>query len=276
MRPLVPAFILAAAFLTAPVSRSQTVEPSKAKAPAEDAPTTAAAAPAWEIRRFTLSKNGAEVTVDEVGTRKSATLKSTTTKGDRLLSAAFTAESGELRVEAVIGGTHHSLVQKAAELDKPVSRGPTGPTEEDREKYKALSEKARERFREELRSHFEDPKFRNAPVEDRRAVIRSLFEKMSKEPGDTTTAPKGADLDPSADSPAPKESVQPAADSPPAKSQEERQKYESLSEKARDKFRDAVREKFSDQTFRNASEEERRNAVRAIFEKIEKEDQEGR
>lgn len=55
-------------------------------------------------------------------------------------------------------------------------------------------------------------------------------------------------------------------------SEEDRKKYESLSEKARDKFRDAMREKFSDEKFRNAPEEDRRNAVKAIFEKIEKED----
>lgn len=59
-------------------------------------------------------------------------------------------------------------------------------------------------------------------------------------------------------------------------SEEDRKKYESLSDKARDKFRDALREKFSDEKFRNASEEDRRNAVRSIFEKIEKEDKGGR
>lgn len=59
-------------------------------------------------------------------------------------------------------------------------------------------------------------------------------------------------------------------------SEEDRKKYESLSEKARDKFRDALREKFSDEKFRNAPEEDRRNAVRSIFEKIEKEDKGGR
>ncbi|MFN0080080.1 MAG: hypothetical protein ACKVY0_26740 [Prosthecobacter sp.] len=59
-------------------------------------------------------------------------------------------------------------------------------------------------------------------------------------------------------------------------SEEDRKKYESLSEKSRDKFRDALREKFSDEKFRNAPEEDRRNAVRSIFEKIEKEDKGGR
>lgn len=59
-------------------------------------------------------------------------------------------------------------------------------------------------------------------------------------------------------------------------SEEDRKKYESLSEKAREKFRDALREKFSDEKFRNAPEEDRRNAIRSIFEKIEKDDKGGR
>lgn len=59
-------------------------------------------------------------------------------------------------------------------------------------------------------------------------------------------------------------------------SEEDRKKYESLSEKAREKFRDALRQKFSDDKFRSASEEDRRTAIRSIFEKIEKEDKGGR
>lgn len=59
-------------------------------------------------------------------------------------------------------------------------------------------------------------------------------------------------------------------------SEEDRKKYESLSEGAREKFRSALRDKFSDEKFRNASEEDRRNAIRSIFDKIEKEDKGGR
>ncbi|MBB5031681.1 hypothetical protein [Prosthecobacter vanneervenii] len=55
-------------------------------------------------------------------------------------------------------------------------------------------------------------------------------------------------------------------------SEEDRKKYESLSDKAKEKFRDAMREKFSDEKFRNAPEEDRRNAIRAMFDKIQKED----
>lgn len=59
-------------------------------------------------------------------------------------------------------------------------------------------------------------------------------------------------------------------------SEDDRKKYESLSDKAKDKFRDAMRDKFNDEKFRNAPEEERRNAVRVIFEKIQKDDQGGK
>lgn len=59
-------------------------------------------------------------------------------------------------------------------------------------------------------------------------------------------------------------------------SEEDRKKYESLSDKAKDKFRDAMREKFSDEKFRSAPEEERRAAIKSMFEKIQKEDSGGK
>ncbi len=59
-------------------------------------------------------------------------------------------------------------------------------------------------------------------------------------------------------------------------SEEDRRRYESLSEKGREKFRDMMRSKFSDDKFRNAPEEERRNIIRREFERIEKEDKGGR
>ena len=55
-------------------------------------------------------------------------------------------------------------------------------------------------------------------------------------------------------------------------SEEDRKRYESLSEKAREKLRDAMRSKFSDEKFRNAPDEEKRNIMRKTFEDIEKED----
>jgi len=59
-------------------------------------------------------------------------------------------------------------------------------------------------------------------------------------------------------------------------SEEDRKKYESLSDKAKEKFRDMMRSKFSDEKFRNAPEEERRNLIRKEFERIEKEDKGGK
>lgn len=59
-------------------------------------------------------------------------------------------------------------------------------------------------------------------------------------------------------------------------SEEERKRYESLSESAREKFRNMMREKFSDEKFRAAPEEQRREMIRREFERIEKEDRKGR
>ncbi len=59
-------------------------------------------------------------------------------------------------------------------------------------------------------------------------------------------------------------------------SDEDRKKYEALSDKAKEKFRDMMRSKFSDEKFRNAPEEERRNVIRKEFERIEKEDKGGK
>lgn len=54
-------------------------------------------------------------------------------------------------------------------------------------------------------------------------------------------------------------------------SDEDRQRYESLSEKAKDKFRNFMRENM-DRLRNAASDEERRQFVRSAFDKIEKED----
>ncbi len=57
---------------------------------------------------------------------------------------------------------------------------------------------------------------------------------------------------------------------------EDRRKYEALNDAQREKFRDRLRTKFADPAFRNLPGEERRKTIRDIFEKIEKEAQEGR
>lgn len=56
-------------------------------------------------------------------------------------------------------------------------------------------------------------------------------------------------------------------------SDSDRKRYESLSETAKEKFRDKMREKFEDPAFRSGAEEERRAAIQTIFDQIQKEDQ---
>lgn len=56
-----------------------------------------------------------------------------------------------------------------------------GPSDEDRKRYESLSEKAREKFRDMMREKFTDEKFRNAPEEERRAVIKREFDRIEKE-----------------------------------------------------------------------------------------------
>ncbi len=63
------------------------------------------------------------------------------------------------------------------------SRGSRGPSEEDRKKYESLSEKAKEKLRDAFKEKFSDEKFRNASEEDRRAAMKSVFEKIQKADG---------------------------------------------------------------------------------------------
>ncbi|MBS0632057.1 MAG: hypothetical protein JSS11_09100, partial [Verrucomicrobia bacterium] len=66
--------------------------------------------------------------------------------------------------------------------EKPPDAAPRrGPTDEDRRRYESLSDRAREQFREALRQHFADEKFRNSPEEVRRAKIKELFDKAEAE-----------------------------------------------------------------------------------------------
>jgi hypothetical protein len=63
------------------------------------------------------------------------------------------------------------------------SRGSRGPSEEDRKKYESLSDKAKEKLRDAFKEKFSDEKFRNASEEDRRAAMKSVFEKIQKDDG---------------------------------------------------------------------------------------------
>ena len=60
-------------------------------------------------------------------------------------------------------------------------RGPGGgPSEEDRKRYESLSDSAKEKFRNLMRSKFSDEKFRNAPEDVRRSIIRREFDEIEK------------------------------------------------------------------------------------------------
>jgi hypothetical protein len=65
--------------------------------------------------------------------------------------------------------------------DGRYSRSSRGPSEEDRKRYESLSDSAREKFRNMMQEKFRDEKFRNAPEEVRRSIIRNEFEKIEKE-----------------------------------------------------------------------------------------------
>lgn len=59
-------------------------------------------------------------------------------------------------------------------------------------------------------------------------------------------------------------------------SEEDRKRYEAMSEGAKEKVKNLFREKMSDEKFRNAPEEERRNIIKSAIEKIERDDKSGK
>lgn len=61
------------------------------------------------------------------------------------------------------------------------SRGSRGPSEEDRKRWEALSDAGKEKLKNVFREKFSDEKFRNAPEEERRNIIKSAVEKIEKE-----------------------------------------------------------------------------------------------
>jgi hypothetical protein len=64
--------------------------------------------------------------------------------------------------------------------DGRYSRSSRGPSEEDRKRYEAMSDSAKEKVRNLMREKFSDEKFRNAPEDVRRNIIRSEIEKIEK------------------------------------------------------------------------------------------------
>ena len=124
-------------------------------------------------------------------------------KGWKLIEARPTANLDYAQAKIAIGGEtfsiRHSVLDKSdltkGKSDKGekgrgdssggdrFSRGNRGPSEEDRKKYDSLSDKAKEKFRDAMREKFSDEKFRNAPEEEKRSAIRTMFEKIQKEDG---------------------------------------------------------------------------------------------
>lgn len=125
-------------------------------------------------------------------------------KGWKLIEALPTSNIERAQAKIAIGGEtfsiRHSVLDKndltkgksdkgdkGPRNDSPggdrLNRGSRGPSEEDRKKYESLSDKAKEKFRDAMREKFSVEKFRNAPEEERRNAIRTMFEKIQKEDG---------------------------------------------------------------------------------------------
>ena len=103
-------------------------------------------------------------------------------KGNQLISATLEAESGQLKVIALIEGVRHELKQEVRQ--RPIAPARTrSPSEDDRNRYQALSDASKEKFRDGMRKMFSDESFRNSSEQDRRDAIRKLFDQIQKEDG---------------------------------------------------------------------------------------------
>lgn len=126
--------------------------------------------------------------------------------GSRLISASIQSDGKTMQVVAMLDGKKHSFSRSIASMPVPdkdlmlaslrqavtaaekdaTSRAADtkprqGPSEQDRKKYESFSEEAKEKFRNGMREMFNDEKFRNAPEDERRSAIRTLFDKIEKE-----------------------------------------------------------------------------------------------
>ena len=107
--------------------------------------------------------------------------------GSKLVSASIDSETAAVKLVVFVDGKTHTFTRTIADMPSPpgdlrqLPPSTRGPTEEDRHRYEALSVPAREKFRDQVRQKFSDEKFRNAPEEDRRNAIRTIFEKIEKE-----------------------------------------------------------------------------------------------
>jgi hypothetical protein len=171
-----------------------------------------------------------------------------------------------------------------AEDRSSANKSPSGESrnaqhEEDRKRFENLSESAKDKFRHAMSEVLRDEKFRTAPEEERRAKIKEVFEKTVAE-DKAQPGKKADDAHAAGTQPAPGSLPENKGPSRESRSKgptdEDRRRYESLSDKAKEKFRDSMRETFADEKFRNAPEEERRAKIRQLYEKAETEDKAGK
>lgn len=126
--------------------------------------------------------------------------------GSRLISASIQADGKTMNIVAMLDGKKHSFSRPIASMPVPDKdlmlaslrqavttaekeatsqaadvKPRRGPSEEERKKYESLSDAAKEKFRNGMREMFNDEKFRNAPEDERRSAIRTLFDKIEKE-----------------------------------------------------------------------------------------------
>ncbi|MCX6857758.1 MAG: hypothetical protein NTV80_22975, partial [Verrucomicrobia bacterium] len=100
------------------------------------------------------------------------------TAGNQLISATLDAEKGTFLVTAMIHGERHTLTQVVTQV---VKQRTSSPSAEVRKKYESFSDAAKGKLRDKMRALSADEKFRNSPSEERKKVMRSVFEEIEKE-----------------------------------------------------------------------------------------------
>jgi hypothetical protein len=175
-----------------PVEEPKTEKKAPKPAEAQKAPETQKApegsktpeTPAkLKILSLTVSGGVANVTVTDEKSRRVLPLPFVKDeKGNQLISATLEAESGQLKVIALIEGVRHELKQEVKQRPIAPARS-RGPSDEDRRSYEALSDKAKEKFRQRMREMFSNESFRNSSEEERRDAIRKMFDQIQQQDG---------------------------------------------------------------------------------------------
>ena len=100
------------------------------------------------------------------------------TIGGEVVSVRYDATA--LTKEAMKGDRKSSGGDGRSDGDGRYRGSSRGPSEEDRKRYEALSDAGKEKMRNMMREKFSDEKFRNAPEEVRRSIIRKEFDEIEK------------------------------------------------------------------------------------------------